>query len=88
MTRLLRMFIMSMVILYFGLLTTPAWSADAPRDETVILAFSSDIQTLDPHDHILRLGIITMYHPSPLSHHAGAHAKFPDDPRGLFSGKG
>ena len=62
MTRLLRMFIMSMLILYFGLLTTPAWSADAPRDETVILAFSSDIQTLDPHDHILRLGIITMYH--------------------------
>jgi hypothetical protein len=51
MTRLLRMFIMSMLILYFGLLTAPAWSADAPRDETVILAFSSDIQTLDPHDH-------------------------------------
>lgn len=49
MTRLLRMFIMSMLILYFGLLTAPAWSTDAPR-----------------HDHILRLGIITMYHASPL----------------------
>lgn len=35
---------------------------EPPRDHMVILAFSSDIQTLDPHDHILRLGIITMYH--------------------------
>jgi hypothetical protein len=76
MTRLLRMFIMSMLILYFGLLTTPAWSADAPRDETVILAFSSDMQTLNPHDHTLRLGIITMYHASPLSPHAGAHVNW------------
>lgn len=41
-----------------------AVSADfePPRDETVILTFASDITTLDPHDHILRLGIITMYH--------------------------
>jgi peptide/nickel transport system substrate-binding protein len=39
-----------------------AMAQDPPRDQTVILAFSSDIPTLDPHDHILRLGIITMYH--------------------------
>ncbi len=62
MKRLRSVLIIGMIILTFGLLAVPAWSADAPRDETVIIAFSSDIQTLDPHDHILRLGIITMYH--------------------------
>jgi hypothetical protein len=54
------MFIMSMLILYLGLLTAPAWPSDAPRDETVILAFSSDMQALDPHDHILTLDIVTV----------------------------
>lgn len=62
MKRLRSICIMSILIVTLGLLAAPAWSADAPRKETVILAFSSDIQTLDPHDHILRLGIITMYH--------------------------
>ncbi len=62
MKRLRSVYIMSILIVTLGLLAAPAWSADAPRDETVIIAFSSDIQTLDPHDHILRLGIITMYH--------------------------
>lgn len=62
MKRQRRLMIIGMILLICGLLAAPVWSADAPRDETVILAFSSDIQTLDPHDHILRLGIITMYH--------------------------
>lgn len=49
MTRLRSGCVMSILIVTLGLLAVPAWSADAPREETVILAFSSDIQTLDPH---------------------------------------
>ncbi len=63
MKRLLSVTLTALMALWLGLGAAPSIAADdPPRDETVILAFTSDIQTLDPHDHILRLGIITMYH--------------------------
>jgi peptide/nickel transport system substrate-binding protein len=61
-----RWFGLLVVLMTMAGLMLPTGSAraveDPPRDQTVIMAFSSDITTLDPHDHILRLGIITMYH--------------------------
>jgi len=40
-----------------------AGPADAQsRDETIVYGIQSDIQTYDPHDHILREGIIIGYH--------------------------
>lgn len=52
MQRLGKVFIIVMLIIYCALLAAPAWSADTPRDETVMLALSSDIPTLDWHNHI------------------------------------
>jgi hypothetical protein len=47
MKRLVKVFIIVMSIIYLALLAAPAWSG-APRHETIIFAFSSGTQNLEP----------------------------------------
>ena len=62
MQRFCALFVCCLALILFAQAPVASAAQEPPRDQMVILAFSSDIQTLDPHDHILRLGIITMYH--------------------------